>query len=62
MREQKGLSEDELSDKTGLYVWAIKSVESDPNYIDSWCLSNIIELSKVLCIPIQLLLGVKTDV
>lgn len=56
MRQKKGLSEDELGDRVGFYVSAIISMESDPDFLELWCVEDILVLARILDIQIQLLL------
>ncbi len=57
-REELGLSQDELGDRIGFETIAIKNMESDPAFFDSWSVELVLELAGILGVPPQLLLGV----
>jgi len=57
-RIELGLSEEELGDKVGFYGRVIHEMEHDPDFLESWCLEDIIVLANILDIPKQVLLNI----
>jgi transcriptional regulator with XRE-family HTH domain len=56
-RIELGLSEEELGERVGFYGDAIHEMERDAEYLESWCLEDIIVLANVLDIPKRVLLN-----
>jgi transcriptional regulator with XRE-family HTH domain len=58
-RLAKGWSREELGDKIGFYTVAIEAIETDAEYLDSWCVNLVREFASILDVPSQILLGIK---
>jgi DNA-binding XRE family transcriptional regulator len=58
-RTELGMSVEGLADRIGFDPAAIRDMEMDPMYLDRWPVELVLELSGVLDIPPQRLLGVK---
>jgi transcriptional regulator with XRE-family HTH domain len=56
-RNELGLTQDELGDKVGFYGFIIQEMESDGEFLESWCLEDIVTLAKILDIPTWVLIG-----
>jgi DNA-binding XRE family transcriptional regulator len=54
-----GLSEEDLGDQINLYAWAVKKLEAEPNELETCILETLQDLSRVLDIPLQVVLNVK---
>lgn len=55
-RTKLGLSLDDVGNQIGFESRAIERMENESDFLDKWCLENIDNLSKALCIPLQILL------
>ena len=58
-RTEMGLSTSELGDDIGFEESAINDMEKDPNYLETWPIDYIKDLSRVIDVPLQILLNVK---
>jgi transcriptional regulator with XRE-family HTH domain len=58
-RDWKGLSAEELGDRIGFHQAEIHKLETDPEHLESWPLSFILELASQLDAPIQVLLALR---
>lgn len=56
-REALGFTQDELGDKVGFHGYVIQEMESDREFLESWCLEDVIALAKVLGLPPWVLIG-----
>ena len=56
-RQEKGLSQEQLSDMIGIHCWSIKEIESDVKNLDKWVIVDVMLLAKALGIPVTLLLS-----
>jgi transcriptional regulator with XRE-family HTH domain len=57
-RLRLGLSKADLANRSGLSEFE-EELEADPEHLESWRFSMIVELADALQVPVQLLLGVK---
>ena len=58
-RIEMGLSASELGDRIGFEESAINDMEKDPNYLETWAIDFINDLSRVIDVPLQILLNIK---
>ncbi len=58
-RTEKGLSASELGDRIGFEETAVNDMEKDPNYLETWAIDYIKDLSRVIDVPLQILLDIK---
>lgn len=56
-REALGFSQDELGDKVGFHGYAIQEMENDSEFLESWCLGDVIALADILGLPPWVLIG-----
>ena len=56
-RQILGLSTEEVGDKVGFYGHVIEEMEQNEEFLESWCLDDILELAKVLGVPPASFLG-----
>lgn len=56
-RNALGLSQDELGDKVSFYGHVIQEMEDDSDFLESWCLEDVIALAKSLNVPSWVLIG-----
>jgi DNA-binding XRE family transcriptional regulator len=58
-RQNAGLSQQELGDRSDFQDYAIEGMERDPNYLEKSSLESVMDLATALKIPLQILLGIK---
>jgi len=58
-RLEMGLSTAQIGDRVGFEESAINDMENDPNYLETWPIDYIKDLSRILSVPLQVLLNVK---
>ena len=58
-RTEMGLSASELGDRIGFEEAAVNDMEKDPNYLETWAIDYIKDLSRVIDVPLQILLNIK---
>lgn len=56
-RKVLGFTQDELGDEIGFHGCVIQKMESDSNFLESWCLEDVIALAKTLGLPPWVLIG-----
>ncbi len=56
---KSGLSKEGFGDRIGFYAEEILKLEQNPDHLETWRLENIKELSKLLEIPLQILLSIR---
>jgi DNA-binding XRE family transcriptional regulator len=59
-REKLGLTQEELGDILGFYEVAIVDMEQKEDFLESWTIYEIINLSKALKIPLDALVAYKS--
>jgi len=58
-REELGLSQKQLAEQVGFYTVAVREMEKNPDFLESWSMEHIIELAETLKVPIEILLNGK---
>jgi DNA-binding XRE family transcriptional regulator len=58
-RTEMGLSASEFGDRIGFEEAAINDMEKDPNYLERWPIDFVKDLSRVIDVPVQILLNIK---
>ncbi len=58
-RTEMGLSASELGDQIGFEEAAVNDMEKDQNYLETWAIDYIRDLSRVIDVPLQILLNIK---
>jgi transcriptional regulator with XRE-family HTH domain len=58
-RTEMGLSASDLGDRIGFEEVAVNDMEKDPNYLETWAIDYIKDLSRVIDVPLQILLNIK---
>ncbi len=56
-RNKLAISQDKLGDKVGFHGHVIYKMETDRDFLESWCLEDIVSLANVLDIPPWVLIG-----
>jgi DNA-binding XRE family transcriptional regulator len=58
-RIEMGLSVEELGDRIGFEETAVKDMEKDTDYLETWPINYVKDLSAITSVPFQILLNVK---
>lgn len=58
-RESLGMSREALGESIGFFAAEIENLEKNPDHLEAWSMDYIRDLSKVLKLPLQVLLNVK---
>lgn len=56
-RKALGFTQDELGDKVGFHGYVIQEMESDSEFLESWCLEDVVSLAETLGLPPWVLIG-----
>lgn len=55
-RKEIGLTQEQLGDRVGFEPYIIDRIERDPNFLEHWCLDNVLLLAKELNLPSRALI------